>query len=358
MSSLVGGTGIIGQDIFCSFGNGKYTTFEGTEIVAENCLKAKVKDLVVEGKTIQDTEDLSNIESVAEREGNVLSIVNNGKNLFNPNDTFITSSRLTISIANVNPNTNYYVKVYNSTYTGTFSYYVFINEEWIYKASLFLTNGVCIKTPNNCTKIGFNGFDESANSEKRIIQVEEGTVATSYEPYREPSITTLNLPIPLRSLPNGVCDTVEGNTLIQRVGKVILDGSSSFVDIQFSALSDNNVRIMIKINNFKRATNPTMSGISNMLTHDANHSINGKEHFYIAGNVIWIFLNTSRLETLDSNGLINFLQSNPITIYYPLETPIVHDLEIPGISTTKGTNIITTTNNIKPKLSMKVKVKK
>ena len=65
---MVGGTGIIGQDIVCGFRNGKYKTFEGTEIVAENCVKAKVKDLVVEGKTIQDTEDLSNIESVAEVE--------------------------------------------------------------------------------------------------------------------------------------------------------------------------------------------------------------------------------------------------------------------------------------------------
>ena len=39
MSTLVGGTGIIGQDIFCSFGTGKYTEMKkGTEIVAENCL--------------------------------------------------------------------------------------------------------------------------------------------------------------------------------------------------------------------------------------------------------------------------------------------------------------------------------
>ena len=51
MSSLVGGTRIIGQDMVCGFSNGKYKTFEGTEISIENCLKAKVKDLVVEGKT-------------------------------------------------------------------------------------------------------------------------------------------------------------------------------------------------------------------------------------------------------------------------------------------------------------------
>ena len=51
---MVGGTRIIGQDMVCGFGNGKYKTFEGTEISIENCLKAKVKDLVVEGKTYQN----------------------------------------------------------------------------------------------------------------------------------------------------------------------------------------------------------------------------------------------------------------------------------------------------------------
>ena len=54
---MVGGTGIIGQDMVCGFGNGKYKTFEGTEISIENCLKAKVKDLVVEGKTYQNLVD-------------------------------------------------------------------------------------------------------------------------------------------------------------------------------------------------------------------------------------------------------------------------------------------------------------
>lgn len=356
MSTLVGGTGIIGQDIFCSFGNGKYTTFEGTEIVAENCLKARVKDLVVEGKTIQDIEDLSNIESVAEREGNVLSIVNNGKNLFNPNDTFITSSRLTISIANVNPNTNYYVKVYNSTYTGTFSYYVFINEEWIYKASLFLTRGVCIKTPNNCTKIGFNGFDESANTEKRIIQVEEGTVATSYEPYREPVATNINLPIPLRSLPNGTCDTIEGNKLVQRVGKVVLDENTEF-NFPTSLVMANTVLIGLTISSIPKVYDSTISAICDKLQFKNIYSLD-ESGFFIdkTGTKLWLRLSISiygsTLEEIKTN-----LALNPITIYYPLATPIIHNLEIPSMSTTKGTNIITTSNNIKPKISMKVKVK-
>ncbi len=68
---------IPGRDKIGSLAPGKYKTFEGTEISIENCVKAKVKDLVVEGKTIQDTENLSNIESVAERERNLASYIIN-----------------------------------------------------------------------------------------------------------------------------------------------------------------------------------------------------------------------------------------------------------------------------------------
>ena len=112
MSSLVGGIGIIGQDLVCGFSNGKYKTFEGTEISIENCVKAKVKDLVVEGKTIQDTENLSNIESVTEREKNLVntttiyeSMLESGTigSLFNPK----SNSAYDVYKMEIQPNTEY-----------------------------------------------------------------------------------------------------------------------------------------------------------------------------------------------------------------------------------------------------------
>ena len=217
----LGGTGIIGQDMVCGFGNGKYKTFEGTEIVAENCVKAKVKDLVVEGKTIQDTEDLSNIESVAEVEGNVLSIVDRGKNLFNFNNleygdmnkdtgenlSDVTSLRRTINYISVNPKTPYII---NSS-CRVFQY----DKDKNFLSSTAITGK--FTTSENTEYIKFHGKTTDEFVDDKKIQLEEGTVSTSYEPYREPIITNINLPIPLRSLPNGVCDTIEGNKLIQRV---------------------------------------------------------------------------------------------------------------------------------------------
>ena len=243
----IGGTGIIGQDMVC--GNGKYKTFEGTEISIENCVKAKVKDLVVEGKTIQDTEDLSNIESVTERENNILSV-------------------------KINDNT-----------------------------------------------------------------------------------TTLNLPIPLRSLPNNVCDTIEGNTLVQRVGKVVYNGSEDW-KLQSVNYNENgllNVYCLIEDLIVKTSEKqslicnkyiPQKTAIANTTTEGV--LINDEKRLYLR---LFLGKATTVAEAKE------YIKNNPFTVYYELAEPIIHDLEVPSISTTKGTNIITTENNIKPKLSMKVKVK-
>ena len=47
-----------------------------------------------------------------------------------------------------------------------------------------------------------------------------------------------------------------------------------------------------------------------------------------------------------------------MTLYCELATPIEHTISVPRISIAKGSNIITTTNNVKPNLSIKYKRKK
>lgn len=241
---------IPGRDKIGSLAPGKYKQFEGTEIVAENCVKAKVKDLVVEGKTIQDTNDLSNIESVAEKEGNVLSV-------------------------KINDNT-----------------------------------------------------------------------------------TTLNLPISLRSLPNNVCDTIEGNKLVQRVGKIILDGNEDW-KLQSCNVKGNGILniffiiqdliIKLKEKQFIICDKYIQQKTPIADTTNEGVLVNEEKRLYLR-------LFTSKATTVGEAK--EYIKGNPFVVYYELAEPIIHDLEIPSISTTKGTNIITTSNNIKPKLSMKVKVKK
>ena len=57
-----------------------------------------------------------------------------------------------------------------------------------------------------------NGIESVSEKENNVLSVKIND-----------NTTTLNLPIPLRSLPNNVCDTIEGNKLVQRVGKVVLE---------------------------------------------------------------------------------------------------------------------------------------
>lgn len=178
-------------------------------------------------------------------------------------------------------------------------------------------------------------------------------------------VSSVELPIPLRSLPNGVADTIEGNKLVQRVGKVVLDGVNNKVykhiytndiylcvtygDTTFSSSSD--VLNLIVTGSIPVASKDIMRGVTKK---DASFEGINKRNNYNHG--IFIRVPISFASTADEFN--TYLQQNPMTVYYPLAEPIIHDLEIPSISTTKGTNIITTENNIKPKLKLKVKVKK
>lgn len=64
------------------------------------------------------------------------------------------------------------------------------------------------------------------------IQVEEGTVATDYEPYLEPIVSSLYLQEPLRKLPDGQVDVIDfqHQKVIRQIGEIILDGKENWID--------------------------------------------------------------------------------------------------------------------------------
>ena len=176
---------------------------------------------------------------------------------------------------------------------------------------------------------------------------------------------TYKLNEPLRSLPNGVCDTIEGNRLIQRVVKVVLDGSDDEYWVNGYGSGDGkNNRFEVGFNYaMSVTTNRTIYGLSDKFSYYKTAGIPPSGCFRMVLNTtnrLFILFNpsTDLVPLEDLSAWKAWLSENPVTVYYELETPIIHDLEIPQLSTTKGTNVITTTNNIKPNLKMKVKVKK
>ena len=70
---------------------------------------------------------------------------------------------------------------------------------------------------------------------------------------------------------------------------------------------------------------------------------------------LYLRLFTSKATTVEEAK--EYIKDNPFVVYYELATPVIHELTIPSISTSKGTNIVTTTNNIKPNMTMKIKTK-
>lgn len=364
MSSLVGGIGIIGQDMVCGFGNGKYKTFEGTEISIENCVKAKVKDLIVEGKTYQNL--VSNLNELV---GNIYTVKSNAKvkaNLLKVSTTYTFIFNISeanysytdfgaIMVINYPTLSTNYVNI--SKKNGIFKVRYTTREEIPKSISIsphanndtsssFKLNNLII-LEGDYTNIdlpnSINGIESVTEKEGNVLSVKIND-----------NTTTLNLPIPLRSLPNNVCDTIEGNKLVQRVGKVVLDGSESNISIENQTEEYTRVFMNTVLN--KKAVAPSV-GFCNKLLYEAVHK-NTYEHIYVTNYSIWVFIKTTNLTSNDVDGVKTYLKNNSLTVYYELATPIIHNLEIPSISTTKGINVITCENNIKPKLKLKVKVKK
>ena len=197
------------------------------------------------------------------------------------------------------------------------------------------------------------------------IQIEQGSTATEYEPYKEQTISC-ELTTPLRGI-GDVADTIDiENGIIQRnIGVVEFDGSSD-EDWRYDSL------------------------IYNMTTRfygllgtavDSNHSINynyksmcdkfvmkpgdiaDEEYFRLScgqenRQYYFVYLKKSRLDEISAEAFKTWLASNPITIWYELINPTTESLPDGLLEQLKVlrsqqnvTNIIINTN-VKPTLNV------
>lgn len=456
---------------------GKYKTFEGTEISIENCLKAKVKDLVVEGKTYQNL--VSNLDELigkvytkkneAKAASNLLKVSTTYTFIINISEANYSDTNFgAIMIINYPTLSTSYVNI--SKKNGIFKVRYTIKEE-IPKSILisphanndtsssFKLNNLIIlegNYTNTDLPTSIDGIESVAERKKNLVNtttiyesmLESGTIGSLFNPksnsaydvykmeiqpnteylfnlvgygqtpwvrildknnitvkaqnlsstglnyiwslktesnfyylvFNKPKTSTgefkiykeqnpyplklkineennyINLPIPLRSLPNGVADTIEGNKLVQRVEKVTLDENTEF-NFPTSLIMANTVLIGLTISSIPKVYDSTISAICDKLQFKNIYNLD-ESGFFIdkTGTKLWLRLSISiygsTLKEIKTN-----LALNPITIYYPLATPIIHSLEIPQLSTTKGTNVITTSNNIKPNVRIKIKTK-
>ena len=156
------------------------------------------------------------------------------------------------------------------------------------------------------------------------IQIEEGTTATTYEPYKE-SIKTLYLNTPLLE-----GDTIEqsGNDIIHvhRYGKVVLDGINYVPAREKIITTSGNYRWTFVIPNIKNSISfSTGLGICDkypiVTPNDTWNSIEGITQNN-SSNKIVLYLDKYKDGSDASNqALIKELSANPITFIYEKETP-------------------------------------
>lgn len=214
----------------------KLIEYTGSSLSVDDTMPGYLQNIEIKGNTIQNEDNLEDIRSVGNKiEGQELyeiPVLSCGKNLFNGeyfdgyiNDTngvgVVGNNNLYSNFIKVTPNTDYVIS-YNITKTTVIAEYSsdkqFIKRD--IKSQKFRTgeHTYYIRFQNNFTSI-----------DKPIFtQLEEGTVATEYDPYQEDKLTILS-PVQLEKV-GDVADRIickDGVWGVEKNVKTVRLGSES-----------------------------------------------------------------------------------------------------------------------------------
>ena len=154
------------------------------------------------------------------------------------------------------------------------------------------------------------------------LQLEEGEILSVFEPYTQYE-QVITLKEPLRSLPNGVCDTIEGNKVIRRVGKLLLNGTETWHDNGNNANRDYYMayyRGNFVSTSFYCDTLPAKH--VNIIADETTNIIGTSPY-----KNLYVNLKKTLLTTADTQGVKTWFSQNPTTVYYELATPVEEKIE-------------------------------
>lgn len=161
------------------------------------------------------------------------------------------------------------------------------------------------------------------------LQIEEGTQATIYEPYKQDKKDIL-IKEPLRSLDENIYDVIQesnGQVIVNRaIGQYTFTGDENIQLWSGTPTDDYCYFVIDGIFNYKRLD----KAICNNLPYSSSPTT-GKElislRFASDLNRIYIAISKNKLTTPDVNGFKAWLKANPTTIVYQLATPTVEIVE-------------------------------
>lgn len=302
------------------------------EVGAKYNMKALLLDGDFTNTPLEDIPFVEGIKSVGETEGNIVTLHSTGKNIYNgiSENTFTTTvdswyflDGKAGAYGDMSSKTDTIFTLpkgqYKFNYEGSYIQLCTVDESQSWGRDTLID----LKTD---TKLVFRLKNGVGTVSFNNLYIEAGDILTGYKPYQRYN-QNIYLREPLRSLPNGVCDEIVGNKVIRRVGKVILDGSTTMgVD---TALNQSNTIAFI-------ITNPGLRNKDNgSLLSSVLPPVYGDTYWsedmecIMSANDLYFKIRVlkTKLDSLDNGGMQKWLKSNPITVYYELLNPIDEYLE-------------------------------
>lgn len=329
-----------------------YVNVEGSNISTDSS-SGYAKDVEILGNTIQSASNLADIRSVGDKvEGQELykiDVVSRGKNLFDgelepgtyqynngvkiPSTTEIRS----VHKIKVNPSSNYIISSNKSV--GNIGMYYYDSKENFIKA--VYDDGQKVVTTEDTHFIAFRFTNSDLD---RTVQLEEGTVATPYEPYQEDKLTILS-PVQLEKVGDVADRIIEKDGVLgveKNVVDIILNGSENW----FSSRINTNTILFRFGKSLDTLYLDNVYYINTLFksVRGADSWNNDTECVAITTDkYIDVRISKSRLNTEDVNGFKDYLKNNPVTIKYPITNPqfipLPHDQQIKLRTFANKTNI-------------------
>ncbi|MCR1132293.1 pyocin knob domain-containing protein, partial [Clostridium botulinum] len=288
--------------------------------------------MILEGELKEVPSYFEGIKSVGEAEGNKISILTTGKNLWDGTyqkayvgaengRTYRNDDACRATIVKCKPNTNYIFSKQSESDRKTMACF----------DNFPVNNSVATKSVLS-DKITTDANSKylvvyvSTNREEPLIQIEEGTESTAYEEYKEDK-TEILLPSPHMGLPDGVSDIVDfdKNERIKNVDKMILDGTRGWTVTGVE--KPNTIEFQY---NFPIIARSSYLLSDKFIFRDADFLWNSDVEGITCNPTrnIQIKILKSKLSTPDVAGFKKWLQANPTTVYYQLAEPKTEKLNI------------------------------
>ena len=302
------------QNISAYLVEGDYTNYDFTDYDSTKGGKYKV-DYKVTGKNKVDSSKFV-YNGTIDNNGNL----DNNIEYWVTSNYFSVSSNINYTLSYTSDNTNYYqFKV--AWYDNNLN---FIKMDYYQKGGVFNYTYLSPSNVKYC-RISYSTNVSNTTATRKNIQLEEGTTATTYEPYKE-SIKTLYLNSPL--LANDLILN-SGNKIqhAHRFKQLILDGSeTTWIDSEREL--DNTVLYAITLNDVKEvsSTGEVSTLLCDKFTTIPSSSSAGtwgvdKEGISVnMTKAVHIRIAKSKLSEVSLNGFKRWLDANPVKIIYPLKS--------------------------------------